>query len=89
MLDEDLACSSCVGEAVRRRFIFYPNHTQARVAHLFSNVNEQCSICRKSRAEYSVGIIMASLDRTKVLKEAEMIAEAQKNAHEIHTTPQK
>lgn len=87
MLDEDVACPDCVGEAVRRRFIFYPNHTQARVAQLFNNVKEICTICRKAPAKYSVSIIMQSLDREKVLRENQMIAEAARNAKINHTTP--
>ena len=80
MLDEDLACDTCLKEAIERRFLFYPNHLSARVTQLPSGSKENCTICRGTGAKYSVSIIMASLDKEKMLREREMILEANRNA---------
>jgi hypothetical protein len=81
MLDEDLCCSDCLKEAVIRRFLFYPNHLSARVTQLPSSNKENCTICGGTGVKYSVSIIMSSLDMKKVLREREMILEADRNAN--------
>ena len=80
MLDEDLACDDCLKEAIARRFLFYPNHTACRIGKLPPDFKEACTICRGTGAVWSVSIIMASLDKNKLIKEREMILEAQANA---------
>jgi hypothetical protein len=79
MLDEDLSCEHCLQEAIERRFLYYPNHDSARVTKLNSEDDAKCTICRKSDAKYSISIIMASLNKNKLLRERDMTAEADRN----------
>jgi hypothetical protein len=80
MLDEDLVCDLCLKEAILRRFLFYPNHTAARVGKLPEGSKENCTICGGSGATWNVSILMGSLDKKKLIREREMILEAQANA---------
>lgn len=81
MLDEDLACPDCLREAVERRFLYYPNHTQVRVIKLSEDVKEHCTICRGTGAKYVIAIQLNSLDMKKVEKEREMILEAKRHTN--------
>jgi hypothetical protein len=87
MLDEDLACDICLKEAIERRFLFYPNHDSARVTRLPVGSKENCTICRGTGAKYSISIIMGSLNKAKLLKEREMIKEADRNSAKIKDAP--
>lgn len=80
MLDEDLACDACLKEAIERRFLFYPNHDAARVTRLRSGGKQNCTICGGTGAKYSISIIMTSLNKDRLIREREMIKEANRNA---------
>jgi hypothetical protein len=79
MLDEDLACDLCLKEAIERRFLFYPNHDAARVTRLRSGGKQNCTVCGGTGAKYSVSIIMGSLNKDKLIREREMLKEANRN----------
>ena len=79
MLDEDLSYSLCLTEAIERRFFFYPNHMSARVTQLPSDNKENCTICGGTGAKYSVSIIMGSINKEKLIREREMMKEANHN----------
>jgi len=81
MLDEDITCLSCLREAIERRFFFYPNHMSARVTQLPSDNKENCTICGATGAKYSVSIIMGSINKEKLIREREMIKEANRNSN--------
>ena len=81
MLDEDLSCDSCLKEAIARRFLYYPNHDAVRITKIRQeNDHYNCTICGGKGVLFSVSIIMQSLNKDRLLREREMIKEAERNA---------
>lgn len=66
IMDEDFICEPCLGEAIIRRFLYYPYHQVCRVMKRVPEGVTSCTICGEKTAKFTVSIVMSSIDVQKM-----------------------